>query len=141
VYVCFFFCQPAFGALLSGFLSFLFYLFQSNQSSDSQVHQQLAQQIYSPYHQPGRDRNAANPDDQPGNSRHGITCHRYSIIGGAKEDAGDNNCWDSHKVFVNLPSDIVLQKERQEISVGFTLAGAVFMIISVVLSMKWRRFP
>ena len=44
-------------------------------------------------------------------------------------------------VFVNLPNEIVLQKEFLEISAFFAVVGAVFMTIAFVLSLLWYRFP
>ncbi|MEJ2487266.1 MAG: VWA domain-containing protein [Anaerolineales bacterium] len=42
-------------------------------------------------------------------------------------------------IFVDLPSEIVLQKEFLEISVFFTMFGAVFAILAAALSFKWHR--
>lgn len=44
-------------------------------------------------------------------------------------------------VFVNLPSQIVLQKEKIEISVIFSAIGAIFAALAVALSLLWNRFP
>lgn len=46
-----------------------------------------------------------------------------------------------YDVFVNLPTEIVLQKERLEISALFSILGAVFMAVAVWLSLLWNRFP
>lgn len=46
-----------------------------------------------------------------------------------------------YEVFVNLPTEIVLQKERLEISALFSILGAAFVAIAVWLSLVWHRFP
>jgi Ca-activated chloride channel family protein len=46
-----------------------------------------------------------------------------------------------YDVFVNLPNEIVLQKEKQEISVFFAMFGAFFIICAIAFSWAWRRFP
>ena len=46
-----------------------------------------------------------------------------------------------HEVFVNLPTQIVLQKEALEITVLFAALGLVFTTLSVILSMRWNRYP
>lgn len=51
------------------------------------------------------------------------------------------NAQQLYDVFVDLPTEIVLQKERLEISVIFSILGAIFATIAVILSMIWRRFP
>jgi Ca-activated chloride channel family protein len=61
------------------------------------------------------------------------------ITGGAyyrAEDAGQ-----LYDVFVNLPTEVILQKDRLEISVIFSLFGAVFASVAVALSLMWHRFP
>ena len=45
------------------------------------------------------------------------------------------------EVFLDLPTQIVLQRETLEISVVFAALGAICIIIAVGLSMKWHRFP
>ena len=44
-------------------------------------------------------------------------------------------------VFLNLPTQIVLQKQSLEISVLFSILGAIFVIAAVTLSLLWNRFP
>jgi Ca-activated chloride channel family protein len=44
-------------------------------------------------------------------------------------------------VFLNLPTQIVLQKETMEISVLFTALGGLFAAVAVGLSLIWFRFP
>ena len=46
-----------------------------------------------------------------------------------------------YDIFLQLPSEIVLQKERIEITVIFSILGALFIACSVILSMIWHRFP
>ncbi len=45
------------------------------------------------------------------------------------------------EVFLDLPSQIVLQSERVEVSVAFAALGAVFATLAVALSLRWNRFP
>ena len=44
-------------------------------------------------------------------------------------------------VFLNLPTQIVLQKETMEISVLFSALGGLFAAVAVGLSLIWFRFP
>lgn len=44
-------------------------------------------------------------------------------------------------VFLNLPAQIVLQKESVEISVVFSTLGALLVTVAVTLSLIWNRFP
>jgi Ca-activated chloride channel family protein len=44
-------------------------------------------------------------------------------------------------VFLNLPAQIVLQKETVEISVLFSTLGAILATVAVALSLIWNRFP
>ena len=44
-------------------------------------------------------------------------------------------------VFVNLPNEIVLQKEMREISVFFAMIGSFFVVSAIAFSLAWRRFP
>lgn len=44
-------------------------------------------------------------------------------------------------VFLNLPTQIVLQKETVEISVLFSALGAILVTAAVTLSLIWNRFP
>jgi Ca-activated chloride channel family protein len=46
-----------------------------------------------------------------------------------------------YDVFVDLPTQIVLQNETLEISVLFTALGAFFALLAVSLSLWWNRFP
>ncbi len=46
-----------------------------------------------------------------------------------------------YDVFVNLPAEFVLQKERVEITVLFSILGAIFAACAFVLSLRWQRFP
>ena len=45
------------------------------------------------------------------------------------------------QVFLNLPAQITLQKENLEISVAFSILGAIFVTVAVALSLLWNRFP
>jgi Ca-activated chloride channel family protein len=45
------------------------------------------------------------------------------------------------EVFLNLPTQIVLQKEALEISVVFTTLGAILVIVAISLSLIWNWFP
>jgi Ca-activated chloride channel family protein len=44
-------------------------------------------------------------------------------------------------VFAGLPTEIVLQKERLESSAIFSIVGAVFACIAIMLALLWHRFP
>jgi len=44
-------------------------------------------------------------------------------------------------VFLNLPTQIVLQKQALEISVVFAALGAVLATTAVALSLWWNRYP
>ena len=61
------------------------------------------------------------------------------ITGGAYYRAEDAE--QLYDVFVNLPTEIVLQKERSEISVIFSMLGAVFVTTAGALALIWQRFP
>ena len=61
------------------------------------------------------------------------------ITGGAYYRA--ENAEQLYEVFVDLPTEFVLQKERLEISVLFSILGAVFATFAVALSLLWHRFP
>jgi Ca-activated chloride channel family protein len=61
------------------------------------------------------------------------------ITGGSYYRAEDAE--QLYDVFVNLPTEIVLQKERLEIIVIFSILGAIFTVIAVALSLIWHRFP
>ncbi len=45
------------------------------------------------------------------------------------------------KVFQDLPVQVALQKQNQEISVGFLALGALFVLLALGLSMRWNRIP
>lgn len=61
------------------------------------------------------------------------------ITGGAYYRA--ENAEQLYNVFVNLPNEIVLQKENLEISALFSILGAIFFAGAFALSLLWRRFP
>lgn len=44
-------------------------------------------------------------------------------------------------VFLNLPTQITLQKQTLEISVLFSTLAAIFVTLAVGLSLTWNRFP
>ncbi|MEM7031467.1 MAG: VWA domain-containing protein [Chloroflexota bacterium] len=44
-------------------------------------------------------------------------------------------------IFLNLPTQVILQKENLEISVLFSGLGAVFIVSALFLSLRWNRFP
>ena len=46
-----------------------------------------------------------------------------------------------YEIFLDLPTQIVLQKQNLEISVLFSILGAVFVMLAVTLSLWWHRFP
>lgn len=45
------------------------------------------------------------------------------------------------EVFLNLPAHITLQEENLEISVFFSILGAILATVAVTLSLLWNRFP
>ena len=51
------------------------------------------------------------------------------------------NAEQLYEVFLDLPTQIVLQNETLEISVLFTALGAIFTLLAVGLSLWWNRFP
>lgn len=51
------------------------------------------------------------------------------------------NAEQLYDVFLDLPNELVLQKEFLEISAFFAVLGAVFMTLAFVLSLLWYRFP
>jgi len=51
------------------------------------------------------------------------------------------NAEQLYDVFVDLPQEIVLQEDRVEITVLFSILGAVFVMIALALSLLWHRFP
>jgi Ca-activated chloride channel family protein len=51
------------------------------------------------------------------------------------------NAAQLYDVFVNLPNQVVLQKEHTEISAIFAILGAAFATAAVALSVIWHRFP
>jgi Ca-activated chloride channel family protein len=44
-------------------------------------------------------------------------------------------------IFLELPTQIELQKEETEISVYFATLGVIFALAAIALSMHWNRFP
>lgn len=46
-----------------------------------------------------------------------------------------------YEVFLNLPSQIILQMENLEISVFFSALAAIFTLLAISLSLLWNRFP
>jgi Ca-activated chloride channel family protein len=46
-----------------------------------------------------------------------------------------------NEIFQDLPTQIVLQSERLEISVLFSILGALFVMAAITLSLLWNRFP
>jgi Ca-activated chloride channel family protein len=59
--------------------------------------------------------------------------------GGAYYRAEDSE--QLYDVFVNLPTEIVLQKEHLEIGALFSVVGAAFATLAVALALLWHRFP
>ena len=60
------------------------------------------------------------------------------LTGGAYYRAEDAE--QLYDVFADLPTEIVLQKQRLEISALFSLLGAVFATLAAALSLLWHRF-
>jgi Ca-activated chloride channel family protein len=44
-------------------------------------------------------------------------------------------------VFRNLPSEVVTQHEREELTVWFVLVAAIFAAAAMALSLAWNRYP
>jgi Ca-activated chloride channel family protein len=61
------------------------------------------------------------------------------LTGGAYYRAQDAK--QLYTVFADLPKEIVLQKERIEISVLFAAMGAAFAAATAALALVWHRFP
>jgi Ca-activated chloride channel family protein len=61
------------------------------------------------------------------------------LTGGAYYRAEDAE--QLYEVFVNLPTEIVLQKERLEISAFFVILGALFASTAAALALIWHRYP
>ena len=61
------------------------------------------------------------------------------MTGGAYYRA--ENAEQLYDVFVDLPQEIVLQKEYLEITVLFSLLAVIFILIALALSLIWHRFP
>jgi Ca-activated chloride channel family protein len=61
------------------------------------------------------------------------------LTGGAYYRAEDAE--QLYEVFVNLPTEIVLQRERLEISAFFVILGALFASTAAALALIWHRFP
>jgi len=51
------------------------------------------------------------------------------------------NAEQLYDVFVDLPTEFVLQKERLEITVLFAIIGTLFASVAIGLSFLWNRFP
>ncbi|MFQ5421573.1 MAG: hypothetical protein ACE5EY_14560, partial [Anaerolineae bacterium] len=45
------------------------------------------------------------------------------------------------EVFLDLPTQIILQKETRELSVVFSTLGGIFAGVALALSLMWNRFP
>ncbi len=61
------------------------------------------------------------------------------LTGGAYYRA--ENATQLYDVFLKLPQEIVLQKERVEITAWFALVAAIFVLMALMLSLRWHRFP
>ena len=82
--------------------------------------------------QGGRGRNALQADEQ--------TLQKIAdITGGSYHQAGDAG--QLKKVFQDLPNDVTVQKEEQEVSVVFVAIGGLAAMVGVALSLLWNRYP
>jgi Ca-activated chloride channel homolog len=45
------------------------------------------------------------------------------------------------EIFLGLPAQVELQEEELEISVVFAALGALFLLVSLLLTMRWNRYP
>jgi len=80
-----------------------------------------------------------------GNFRRFLILDEPTLQGMADLTGGEyyraENAEQLYEVFVDLPTEFVLQKERLEISVIFSILAAIFATIAVALSLMWHRFP
>ena len=80
-----------------------------------------------------------------GNLRRFLVIDEQTLQGVAEMTGGDYFRAESadqlHQIFLNLPTQIVVQEEQVEISVLFTALGAVLAATAVGLSLWWRRYP
>lgn len=80
-----------------------------------------------------------------GNFRRFIVLDETTLRGMAELTGGEyyraEDAEQLFDVFVNLPNELILQKERQEISFLFSILGAIFATLAVALSLLWHRFP
>jgi Ca-activated chloride channel homolog len=68
------------------------------------------------------------------------TLKRVAVMtGGAFYKAEDAS--QLRKVFANLPKQVVLQKRKVEVSVGFVGVGLLLTLTAMVLSLRWNRSP
>lgn len=61
-----------------------------------------------------------------------MTGGEYYLAGSAAE---------LHSVFERLPTYLITQNEKLEISVAFAALGMLFAVLAIVLSMAWHPFP
>ncbi|HRQ38071.1 MAG TPA: VWA domain-containing protein [Chloroflexota bacterium] len=61
------------------------------------------------------------------------------LTGGAYYRAEDAE--QLYEVFTNLPFELILQKQRHEISIIFALLGAIFTAVAATFALLWHRFP
>ena len=80
-----------------------------------------------------------------GNFRRYLLLDEPTLQGMAEITGGEyyraENAEQLYEVFVNLPTEFVLQKEKLEISFLFSLLGAIFATTAVGLSLAWHRYP
>jgi Ca-activated chloride channel family protein len=80
-----------------------------------------------------------------GGFRQFLILHEPTLQGVADMTGGDyyraEDADQLLEVFLDLPTEIVLQKEVSEISVIFSTLGALFAAAAIVLSLWWNRYP
>jgi Ca-activated chloride channel family protein len=80
-----------------------------------------------------------------GNFRNYLLLDETTLRGVADITGGSyfraENADQLNEIFQDLPTQIVLQSERLEISVLFSILGALFVMAAITLSLLWNRFP
>ncbi len=80
-----------------------------------------------------------------GNFRRFLFIDEETLQGVAELTGGEyyraENADQLYEVFRELPTQIVLQKEQTEISVGFAALGALLITLAVILGLLWSPYP
>jgi len=80
-----------------------------------------------------------------GNFRRFLLLDEDTLQGVAEITGGSyfraENADQLYEVFLDLPTQIILQEQNQEISVAFVSMGAFSLLAAVALSLLWNRYP